>query len=123
MSTRTNLKPFSVITNTSMGASVISPPTIINYATGVGYDISWTGTPVGTFSVEISNTYSVDAMGNQANAGNWTAVTLSAPITAAGTADNAFINLAGLEAYAIRLHYTRTSGTGTLNATVSGKVQ
>lgn len=123
MSTRNNLKPFPVITDASMGASVTSLPTIINYVTGVGYDIRWTGTPVGTFSVQISNTYSVDAMGNPANPGSWTPVTLSAPIVAAGIADNAFINLAGLEAYAIRLVYTRTSGTGILNAEICGKVQ
>lgn len=123
MSTRNNLKPFSVIEDASMGANVISDVTVINYATGVGYDIAWTGTPVGTFSVEVSNTYSVDAQGNQKNAGNWTPLTLSAPIAAAGTADNAFINLAGLECYAIRLKYTRSGGSGTLNAVVSGKVQ
>jgi hypothetical protein len=106
-----------------MGTSLTSEVTIINFMTGIGYDIVWTGTPTGTFSVEVSNTYSLDAAGKVANAGNWTAVDLSGPIVAAGTPDNAFINMAGLEAYAIRLVYTRTSGTGTLNATVCGKVQ
>lgn len=123
MSTRSHIKPFPVVTAASMGASVTSTPTIIENITGVGYDVRWTGTPVGTFSVQISNTYSVDAMGNTKNAGTWTPVTLSSPITAAGSADNAFINLAGVESYAVRLVYTRTSGTGILDAVISGKVQ
>jgi len=123
MSTRPNLKPFSVFTNQSMSTTVHSPATIINFVTGVGYDLSWTGTPTGVFSVEISNTYSLNADGSVGNAGNWAPVTLSTPITASGSADNAFINLAGLEAYAVRLTYTRTSGSGTLNATICGKVQ
>ncbi len=123
MSTRPILKPFPVFTNASMADDLTSPATIISNLSGVGYDIIWTGDAVGTFSVEVSNTYSIDAMGNVQNAGNWTAVTLSGSVAPAGSADNGFINLAGLEAYAVRLVYTSTSGTGTLNATIAGKVQ
>ena len=123
MSTRSNLKPFSVFTNQSMSATVHSPATIIGFVSGASYDLAWTGSPTGTFSVELSNTYSLNADGTVNNAGQWTPVALSSPITASGSPDNAFINLAGLEAYAIRLTYTRTSGSGTLNATICGKVQ
>jgi hypothetical protein len=123
MSDRPFLKPAQVITNASMASSVTSLVIILNQKTGCGYDLSWTGTPTGTFSVEVSNTFTTDGFGNVSNAGNWTAVTLSGPISASGSADNAFINLAGLEAYAIRLVYTRVSGSGTLNAYICGKVQ
>ena len=123
MSTRPILKPFSVFTNSSMATSLTSPATIISNISGVGYDLAWTGTPTGTFSVQVSNTITLDSEGNVATAGNWTTLTLSSPITASGSADNAFINLAGLEAYAVRLVYTRTSGSGTLNATIAGKAQ
>jgi len=123
MSTRPFNEPHSVIINGNMATSLTSEVTILKQKTGAGYDISWTGSPVGTFSVEISNTYSVDAMGNVSNAGKWTAVTLTGSVAPAGSADNGFINLAGLEAYAIRLVYTRTSGTGTVNAVFCGKVQ
>lgn len=123
MSSRPVIPPHSVATNVSMGSSLTSDVTIITNLTGVGYDLNWTGAPVGTFSVEISNTYSLNYDGSVRNAGNWTPVTLSSPITAAGSADNAFINMAGLECYAIRLRYTRTSGTGTLNAVIVSKVQ
>lgn len=106
-----------------MSEDVISAPTILAQKTGAGYDFIWTGTPTGTFSVEISNTYAINANGSVYNAGDWTPVALSSPITAAGSGDNAFINLAGVEAYAIRLVYTSTSGTGTLNAVICSKVQ
>ena len=123
MSDRPYIKPNPVIVNGDMSGSIISAPTILAQKSGAGYDIVWTGAPVGVFSVEISNTYSINAEGAVQNAGSWTPVTLSSSITAAGTPDNAFINLAGLECYAVRLHYTFASGTGTLNATICSKVQ
>lgn len=123
MSDRPYLKPAVVVNNGDMSASITSSPTILAQKNGCGYDVQWTGAPVGTFSVQLSNTYSIDAEGNVSNPGAWASVTLSNSITAAGSPDNAFINLAGLEAYAVRLVYTRTSGTGTLNAVICGKVQ
>lgn len=123
MSSRPFLKPFPVIVDGDMSGDITSDVTIINYMSGVSYDISWTGTPTGTFSVEVSNSYSTNPDGSVANAGTWSAVTLSGSVTASGSADNGMINLAGLEVYAIRLVYTATSGTGTLNAVICGKVQ
>lgn len=123
MSDRPYLKPAPVVVNGDMSSSITSAPTILSQKTGAGYDFSWTGSPTGMFSVEISNTYSLNSDGSVHNAGSWTPVTLSASITAVGSPDNAFINLAGLEAYAIRLVYSATSGSGTLNAVICSKVQ
>lgn len=124
MSSRPFLKPFSVVANGDMSqASVTSAPTIINYVSGVSYDITWTGTPTGSFSVQVSNTYSENPDGSVRNAGNWANVIISPAVNAAGSDDNAIINLAGLETYAVRLVYTRSSGSGTLNAVICGKVQ
>lgn len=123
MSTRPFLKPFKVFNAQSMAASVNGPATFIQNISGIGYDIAWTGTPVGTFSVQVSNTVTLNPDGSVNTAGNWTTLTLSSSIAPAGSADNAFINLAGVEALAVRLVYTRTSSTGTLNATIAGKVQ
>lgn len=88
----------------------------------VSYDIAWTGTPTGTFTVEVSNTYSKNADGSVKNPGNWTALTLSAPTTATGTSGTGFIDVDQIAAYAIRLTYTPASGTGVLNAVVASKV-
>lgn len=125
MSSRPQFNPFPVITNGNMGsASLTSLVTIIQKLSIVSYDIAWSAgsTPVGDITVEVSNTYSLDASGAVANAGTWTAIALSSPIHITGNSGNAFVSLSELGAYAIRVKYTRTSGSGTLNVTVAGKV-
>lgn len=122
MSSRPELKAFPVITAASMGADVISPPSNINQITYVGYTVSWTGTPTGSFSVEVCNDAVYLPNGQYvAGTGTWVALTLSSSVSASGSAGSAFIDIDGVSAAFIRLHYTRSSGTGTLNATVAGK--
>jgi hypothetical protein len=122
MASRPILAPFPVITNASMTTNVTSAVTVIQNISRVGYDISWTGTPTGIFSVQVSNTYSQNSDGTVNNPGTWTTLTLSAPTAATGAPGNGFIDIDDISAYAIRLVYTATSGTGTLNVTINGKV-
>ena len=105
-----------------MTSTVTSAVTVIKMLSQISYDISWTGAPIGTFYVQVSNTYSQNADGTILNPGNWTSLTLSAPTAAAGSASNGFIDVDATGAYAIRLQYVPSSGTGTLNATIAGKV-
>lgn len=65
--------------------------------------------PTGTFSVEVSNDTVL-----------WAPLTLSTPIAAAGTEDNAFIDCESAAKY-IRLKYTATSGNGKLNVHITAK--
>lgn len=89
----------------------------------ISYDISWSGTaPLGTMSVQVSNTYAQDSQGNVKNAGNWTTLVLSVVPSVSGNTGNGAIDIDATAFYAIRLVYNRTSGTGTMNATVAGKV-
>lgn len=89
----------------------------------ISYDISWTGsTPVGVMSVQVSNTYSQNGDGTVRNAGNWTTLTLSDPPSVSGNTGNGGIDVDATGFYAIRLKYIRTSGTGTMNATINAKV-
>ncbi len=113
---------YQVIDAADMTSSVVSTVSIIQNITGVSYDISWTGTPTGTFSVEVSNTYEQNGEGEVYVAGDWNALPLSITPTASGSASNGTIDILGSTAYAIRLRYTPTSGSGTLNATLTGKV-
>lgn len=123
MSSRPQAAPFLVITNGSMAGNITSEPTIIQKLSMIGYDISWTGTtPVGVMSVQVSNTYSENADGSVRNAGNWTTLTLSSTPAVTGNTGNGFIDVDATGAFAIRLVYTRTSGTGTMNATITAKV-
>ncbi len=130
MSARTNLRPQSVITAGDMStASITSSPTILQSLTLVNYAVTWSGTsPVGTLAVQASDDYALTPGGAVQNAGTWNTLPLdlagasvtSIPIT--GNSGNGMIDIDGLGAYAIRLVYTKGSGTGTLNATINGKV-
>lgn len=94
---------------TSMGASINCPSTNIMYVDRVGYQISYTGTPTGTFTVQVSNDNTT-----------WQDLTLSAAVTASGAAGNDFIDCETAAKY-IRLVYTRTSGTGSLFVALTTK--
>lgn len=90
----------------------------------LSYDISWSGgsTPVGVMSVQVSNSYSQNADGSVRNAGSWTTVALSSPTNVSGNTGNGFIEVDLTGAYAVRLIYTRTSGSGLMTAIANGKV-
>lgn len=123
MSSRPQFNPYPVIIDGDMSGNLISAVTIIQKLSMISYDISWVGTaPVGVISVQISNTYSQNADGSVKNPGNWTTLVLSAPTPVSGNTGNGFIDIDATAAYAARLVYTATSGVGTLNVTVSGKV-
>lgn len=131
MSTRTNLRPQSVITNGDMSlASLTSAPTILQSLTKVSYSAKWTngGTPVGTIIVQVSNDYSLNPDGSVNNAGSWNTIPLqlsdgstATSVAVSGNTGNGFIDVVS-GAYAVRLVYTRTSGSGTLNVIVNCKV-
>lgn len=122
MSSRPFLKPFQVIKDGDMSANITSVATIITNLSMVSYQVTWTGSsPVGVVTVEASNDYSVDAAGKVLNAGTWNTVT-GATANISGNTGKGMINLNQMPAFAIRLTYTATSGTGTLNATVVAKV-
>lgn len=113
-----------------MAANITSAPTILQGLSIVAYSFSWTGTtPVGTMSVQVSNDYAVNPVGVVVNAGTWTTVPImlsngsistSAPVT--GNTGTGFFDVSLTGAYASRVVYTFTSGTGTLAATICGKV-
>lgn len=128
MSSRPMLKPFLVVTSGDMSGNITSLPTNIEQISCLSYDIAWTGTPTGTFAVQVSNTYVPSAApGNlRQNAGNWTTIPAAnfqgTYPTPAGSADNGALDLDVTAFSWVRLVYTRSSGTGTLNVMVAGKV-
>lgn len=129
MSTRTVLRPHPVIVNGDMSGDLVSDVTILQSLSGASYEISWSGSsPVGTVSVQVSDTYSLNPDGTEANAGIWTSVYMnvngvaSQTIAVSVNTGSIFADVTKTIAYAIRVIYTRVSGTGTMQATVSGKV-
>ena len=129
MSTRTNLRPQSVITNGSMAANLTSSVTLLQSLSAVSFMVYWSGTsPVGTCSVQVSNDYAVGPTGAVINTGHWATITLNqsgtptTTIAISGNSGTGFIDVDPTGAYAIRLIYTASSGTGTFNAVINGKV-
>lgn len=123
MASRPILAPFPVITNGDMAGNITSLVTVIQNTSMVSYDISWTGiTPVGVMSVQVSNTYSQNADGTVRTPGDWTDVPLSPTPSVSGSPGNGHIEILVIASFAIRLIYTRTSGTGTMQAVINGKV-
>jgi len=129
MSSRPILTPNTytpIINNVSMATSITGPATIIQMLPGISYDIVWTGAPVGTFQVQVSNTFKIADNGAIYSAGSWNTLPTSSfqgtyPVPA-GTPGNGFLDVVGTEAYAVRLVYTATSGTGNLTVVACGKV-
>lgn len=108
---RNTLPPWPIFNAVSMGASATSEPTDVTYLDNMMLVLDWTGSPTGIFAVEVCQT----------KLGIYKPLPLSASIVAAGVADDAQILINQLEAPWMRVVYTRTSGTGTLNGTLSGK--
>lgn len=121
---KSNLKRFNSIVAGSMSTSLTSPVTNIEFLDNIGVQFNFTDSPVGNFQVQVSMDYDQDINQNVINAGNWVPVTLSNGTVNAATSlgSPVYIDLNQLSAPWIRLVYVRTSGTGTLNAFVCGKM-
>lgn len=138
MSTRMTIRPQPIIgtlnginsgVSGAMTANITSKVTILGSCTGAGFQINWTGTsPVGTVDFEVSNDYALNPNGSVFNAGTWTPMyilvngTPAANIAVSGNTGTVFADITKTMAYAIRSVYTFTSGTGTMQAVITGKV-
>ena len=116
--------PITILSAGDMSqATVVSNGVDMNQMFGGSVQAVFTGSPVGTFTIEISNDVQVVPAGGGANLASgvttWTTYTGSSQaISAAG--DYCWI-LADSNYRFLRLKYTKTSGTGSVTATFSGK--
>lgn len=82
--------------------------------------IDWTGTaPVGVITVEARNG---DDLNNSAR-DDWYELDMGAPVTISGSSGDHQLVFVYLPFTDIRLVYTRTSGTGTINAFITSKTE
>lgn len=122
--TANTIKP--LINAVSMVTSITSIPTNINRISGISYDVSWTGTPTGTFTVQVSNTYVQNEDGSTAVIGNWNDLPSSSfqgtyPVPA-GSAGHGMLDVVGTECAWVRIIYTAASGSGNLTVVPAAKV-
>lgn len=133
MSQKRVLLPSKTITDGDMSAaSITSLVTEIQYLDDVGIQLNWTGSPVGTFAIQVSADYKrYDPTRKMTAAGLWTPLVLTywdgaAFVTSTSVPTSVgspiFLDLALLSAPFIRVVYTKGSGSGTLQCTITGKM-
>jgi hypothetical protein len=115
-----------IVNAASMAGTITSPPTNINRLPGISYDLLWTGSPTGTFAVQVSNTYEQSPTGTVISAGNWNTLPTASftgtyPVPS-GSAGNGFLDVVGTEAAWVRIVYTPSGGTGNLTVVPAAKV-
>lgn len=123
MSQRKNqLLKASLVSAGDMTGNITSSVLNCQYLDNIGIQINFTGTPVGTFAVQISADHAQDQQGNVTVAGSWVSLTLSPSPAATGSADQIYIDMTQLSAPWLRVVYTATSSTGVLNVYATGKM-
>ena len=110
---RNYLAPYIILSNGDMSqASLTSTVTNIKNLDNICVYLSWTGTPTGTFNV----------YGNLTNdTSNGVPMSFATSPVASGSAGSILIDMNNLSFPYLYVTYTKTSGTGTLTATISGK--
>lgn len=110
MAARKNLlQTFPIITAGNMTGNLTSLVTSIEYLDNVGMQFNFTGTPSGTFAVQVSADYEQDTYGNVTNSGNWISLSLNPVPTASGAANSLYLDLNQLSAPWIRSTWTSTA--------------
>jgi hypothetical protein len=105
-----------IVDAVSMGASINSSGIDLNQQMIYAIQAVWTGTPAGTLKIQVSN----DIVPVASSVVNWTDYTGSSQ-TLSGSAGDFVWNVLNVGYRWMRLVYTRSSSTGTLNVTYSGK--
>ena len=108
---KNNLTNVAIVTGGDMSGNVTSAVTDVRWLDNLVMYLIFTGTPTGVFAVEVSPDQQ-----------NWFPLALVPSPIASGSAGNHRIELNQLSDPYIRAKYTATSGSGSLTATISGKM-
>lgn len=119
-----NLLPYKFADATSLGATFTTAVIPILYMDNIALQLNCTNAnAVGTFAVEVSLDYvPASLQGPAAATGNWVALSLPSTPTLASATQVISLNLNQIAAPYMRVVYTRTSGTGTMDGFVCGKM-
>jgi len=113
--------PDQIVKAGDLSGNLQSPAFYIQNQDNIGFQLNWTGVPVGTFAVQTSADYKEDSQGNILNTGHWIDIPLTMVITAFGGPDQAVIYLYQLSTPWIRVTYSSTSGTGLFDLYATSK--
>lgn len=112
MGRKSILKPHQLVIDGDMSGDITSEATSVQNLDIVKYFVVWTGTPTGEFIVQQSM-----------DKGTWYDLDFLTTIDVSGAAGNHNIHLIDFSMEYSRIKYVRTSGTGTLQAFIEGKVK
>lgn len=115
------LFPFHFLVSGDMSGNITSSVLEIREQDNIGFQLSWTGAPVGAFSVQVSVNHRQDGVGNVTVPGTWVTIPNSPSVSASGSPDGAYIDINQISAPYIRIIYSRVSGSGVLDGHVIGK--
>lgn len=111
MSVKSVIKPYQVLTNGDMTGNVSTLVSDVESSDNVAYQVVWTGNAVGTFAVE-----------GTVNGIDWEELDLGTPgPEAASVADSFLVSLKGVPYSKLKLTYSATSGSGSLNVWIMAK--
>jgi hypothetical protein len=116
MARKNVLQPYKLIVNGNMGATNHSAPVKVLYTDNIGIEVAFTGTPSGVFTIEGAVIEEQDIA-----LATWVDFGITPTMTASGSASSFLISLNEVPYSHIRITYTRTSGTGSLNVTITAK--
>lgn len=109
MPTKNVLYPYPILTDQTLVNSFTSAATNVQFLDRVSYSVTWTTDAVGSLIVQGSG----DGV-------TFADLTMN-PLTLNNADDSGVIDIQTSGLHSVRLSYTRTSGTGTMNAKVSAK--
>lgn len=112
--------PSVILNNVNIATSKTSVGVHVLFSDNIGIQVIWTGTPTGTFGMEVSNTATVGADGT-VSGGTWSTYTLTSPPAPSGSSSSGIIPINQLPYAFMRLTYTAVSGAGNLTAVLTAK--
>jgi hypothetical protein len=117
MARKNVIHAFQMINSGDASADITSNPTSVVNLDVASIFISWTGTPVGEITVQAQQRKSNEDL----TEADWFDIDLGATVTVDNTESEHQILFKQVPFTDIRVKYTSTSGTGTLNAVITSK--
>ena len=118
MSRKSVVPGFAMIESEDLSVNITSEIVSVKNLDNASIIVSWSGTsPVGTLAVQARNNGNGDV-----NPEPWYTLDMGAPITISGNSGTHQLVFNLLPFTDLRLVYTATSGTGTLDAVITSKV-
>lgn len=111
--TRRFIQPFQIIENQSMASNITTPFVDISNVDDISIVYEWSAgsSPVGSITVEVRN----------GELCPWSVLDIAPPAAISLNSGNNNIQITNVSFKELRLVYERTSGSGTLNAWLTGK--